>query len=144
MEGQENKEFKQLTKLQSALFMLGGIIMVVGMGFYVLLLVREWAAWLFLVGALVFATMQCMQVYMGADHTLRRLKSIQNLADLFFVLAGVLMIDTANHFLRPMFSNTETYLQIVYNKWLILLLIAVVLEVYTTHRITYLLKKENN
>lgn len=135
-------DFRQLNRTQSVLFLVGGIMMVVSMGFYVFMLYRQIAGAVFLTGAVLFSVMQCMQTYSGTSITIRRLKSIMTMANLCFVLAGVLMIDTANHFLRPMFSDQINYIQYVYNKWIILLMIAVVLEVYTTHRISYELKKE--
>ncbi len=96
----------------------------------------------YLVGAVIFAIMQCMQTYHGTSVTIRRLKGIMTMSDLFFVLAGVLMIDTECHFMRPMFSNQEHYIDYVYNKWLVLLLVAVVLELYSTHRITHEINKK--
>ena len=117
--------------------------MVVSMGFYVFMIQRQIAGIVFLIGAVLFAVMQCMQTYHGNDVTLRRLKSIMTMADLFFVLAGVLMIDSANQFLSSVFSNHIYYVMYVYNKWIVLLIIAVVLEVYTTHRISHEINKRN-
>ena len=87
--------------------------------------------------------MQLMQVYEGRSLVVRRLKRIQGAADLFFVVSGISMVDTAYGFLMRMFTNYEIYLTYFYNKWVVFLLIAAVLEVYTTHRISYELKKEN-
>lgn len=135
------------------LFAVGGVLMVVGIGCFVFMFQQQIAGCVFLVGAVLFALMQCMQVYLGKDRTLRRLKSIMNLADLLFVLTGVLMIDTAitnaaqadpihaHRFLSQMFTNWTTYIECVYNKWIVLLFIAVTLEVYTTHRISHELAK---
>lgn len=136
-------DFRQLNKTQSTLFLVGGLLMVVSMGFYVFMIQRQIAGIVFLIGAVLFAVMQCMQTYHGNDVTLRRLKSIMTMADLFFVLAGVLMIDSANQFLSSVFSNHIYYVMYVYNKWIVLLLIAVVLEVYTTHRISHEINKRN-
>ena len=136
-------DFRQLNKTQSTLFLVGGLLMVVSMGFYVFMIQRQIAGIVFLIGAVLFAVMQCMQTYHGNDVTLRRLKSIMTMADLFFVLAGVLMIDSANQFLSSVFSNHLYYVMYVYNKWIVLLLIAVVLEVYTTHRISHEINKRN-
>lgn len=133
---------KELTKIQSYLFMAGGALMVVGMGMFVFLFHQFAASLIFLAGAVIFACLQCMQAYTGTDVTIRRLKSIQNLADLFFVLAGVLMVDTATCFLRPVFTNQEIYIEVLYNKWIILLMISVVLEIYTTHRLSHELEKQ--
>lgn len=136
-------DFRQLNKTQSTLFLVGGLLMVVSMGFYVFMIQRQIAGIVFLIGAVLFAVMQCMQTYHGNDVTLRRLKSIMTMADLFFVLAGVLMIDSANQFLSSVFSNHIYYVMYVYNKWIVLLLIAVVLEVYTTHRISHEINNRN-
>lgn len=116
--------------------------MVCGMGSFVFMFQRPIAALVFLVGAVLFAIMQCLQTYHGSSFVIRRLKGIMNMADLLFVLAGVLMIDTETHFMRPMFSNQEHYINYVYNKWLVLLLVAVVLELYSTHRISHEMNKK--
>jgi drug/metabolite transporter (DMT)-like permease len=138
----DKNDFRQLNGTQSVLFLVGGILMVVGMGFYVFMLWRDIAGAVFLLGAVLFSVMQCIQTYNGTSITLRRLKNIMTMADLLFVLSGVLMIDTATQFLRPMFRNQINYIEYVYNKWLPLLMIAVVLEVYTTHRISSEIKKQ--
>ena len=135
-------DFRCLNTTQSVLLLLGGILMVCGMGSFVFMFQRPIAAFVFLVGAVLFAIMQCLQTYHGSSFVIRRLKGIMNMADLLFVLAGVLMIDTETHFMRPMFSNQEHYINYVYNKWLVLLLVAVVLELYSTHRISHEMNKK--
>ena len=152
----QNNEFRQLGKTQSLAFAVGGMLMVVGVGSFVFMFHQQLSALVFTVGALLFAVMQTMQAYLGSNITLRRLKSIMNLAGLLFVLAGVLMVDTAMtnaaladpaanapQFLSNMFTNWTTYIECVYNKWIILLAIAVVLELYTTHRISAELAKQS-
>lgn len=138
---------KELTQIQSIIFLVGGAMMVAGAGLYVLLLSQHVACWIFLVGAVLFAMMQAMQLYEGQSLTLRRLKRIQLLADLLFVLSGLLMVDSSYRFLLSAFEGGQgyiNYLTYIYNKWVILLLIASLLEVYTTHRISTELKKEKN
>ena len=124
--------------------MLGGLLMVVGAGCYVFMFAQPVVCWVFLLGTILFAAMQCMQSYEGTDMTVRRLKRIMTLADLFFVLAGLLMVDTTYLFLRDAFNNVIDYYQMVYNKWVVLLLIAVALEVYTTHRISHMQGKQQD
>lgn len=136
-----HNDIRELSKLQSALFMAGGILMVIGTGCYVFMFQQLQAGLVFLTGAVLFSVMQAMQTYHGNNLSIKRLKNIMNIADLLFVLSGVLMIDKVNNFMRPMFSNQETYIQYVYNKWIVLLLIAVILEVYTVHRISNELAK---
>ena len=119
------------------------MLMVAGAGCYVMMWQQRVVCWIFLVGSVMFSLMQTMQVYTGTELVLRRLKNIQGLASLLFVISGVLMADSAYGFFRPMFDNITDYIEIVYNKWVVLLLVAALLEVYTTHRINNELSKKN-
>lgn len=154
----QNKDFRKLSKWESGALILGCIFMVVGIGCFVTMFhYRPISGFVFFVGALLFAV-QCLQAYKGNDYTIRRLKSIMNLANLMFILAGVLMFDTGmtyeavvidplgshHRFLSTMFSNWETYQTYIYNKWLPLLLIGVILELYSTHRISHELAKKHD
>ena len=127
---------KQLNSLQSILFMTGGALMVVGVGCYVFMFATQIVCWIALVGCIL------MQTYEGRSLTIERLKNILNLADFLFVFAGLLMVDNAYGFLRPIFGNQIDYITYVYNKWVVLLLIAAIIEVYAMHRIDHELKKE--
>lgn len=86
--------------------------------------------------------MQIMQSYDGTSLTIRRLKKIMTLADIFFIFSGMLMVDTSYQFMQNLWSNYFIYFQYIYNKWVLLLLIAAILEMYTMHRISSELKKE--
>lgn len=134
---------KKLNKLQSIVFLLGGVLMVVGAACFSLLWQQDVVCWVFLAGAAMFSTMQLMQTYDGRSFVVQRLKRIMNLADLLFVVAGILMVDTAYQFLRSMFDSYDTYFSWLYNKWVVVLLIAAVLEMYTMHRIDQELGKED-
>ncbi len=137
---------RQLSKLQSAIFLLGGVLMVVGaacfaFGFiYPVMLL--YTCWAFLAGTVLFSVVQAMQFYEGQSMVIHRLKRMQYVADIFFVLSGISMVDTVYAFARNWFSNYETYITYFYNKWVVFLLIAALLEMYTTHRISHELKKE--
>lgn len=133
---------KKLNKIESILFMLGGMLMVTGIGCYVFMLAPSITCWLALTGSILFSTLHMMQTYEGSLLAIKRLKRILNIADLLFVIAGILIVDSTYNFLRPAFENQESYITYVYNKWVLLLLIAAILEVYATHRIDYLLKKQ--
>lgn len=135
---------KQLSKFQSALFLAGGALMVAGAGCYAFIFGQKTVCWVYLVGALLFASMQVNQTYDGANTTIKRLKRIMTTADIFFVLSGLLMVDSAYMFLRDSFSDIMTYYNLVYNKWVLLLLVAAILEMYTMHRISSELKKEDD
>ena len=133
---------KKLNKIESILFMLGGMLMVTGIGCYVFMLAPSITCWIALTGSILFSTLHMMQTYEGNQLAIKRLKRILNIADLLFVIAGILIVDSTYNFLRPAFENQESYITYVYNKWVLLLLIAAILEVCATHRIDYLLKKQ--
>ena len=139
---------KQLTKVESIVYLLGGITMVAGAGLYAFLLIQPIACWLMLVGAILFALMQSRQRYLGTVLAIRRLRKIMSLAGWGFILAGIFMVEDTYHFLRPIFTGSldgySSYVSIFHHNWVILLLISAVIEMYTTHRISYELKRESN
>lgn len=138
---------KELNKWQSILFIVGGCIMTIGaVGFIVVLGnidVRRVFSWVYLVGAVAFSIMQTFQSYEGVNFVIRRLKRIQGIASLLFIIAGFLMIDNMWAVTRPFFNNDIDYLNTMGNKWVLALLIGAILEMYTATRISMELKKEN-
>ncbi len=138
---------KQLNKIQASIFILGGVLMVIGaacfaFGYMIYPKMVLYTSWLFLLGTVSFSVMQAMQLYEGPSQVIHRLKRIQTVADIFFVLSGISMVDTVYAFARNWFSNYETYITYFYNKWVVFLLVAALIELYTTHRISHELKKE--
>ena len=134
---------KQLSRIQSTLFLIGGVLMVLGAGCYAFLIGQKVVCWVYLVGALMSAWMQVSQTYEGQSTTIKRLKRIMTTADIFFVLSGLLMVDSAYQFMRYSFADVSTYFNLIYNKWVLMLLVAAILEIYTIHRIGSELKKES-
>lgn len=122
--------------------------MVAGAGLYAFFIAQSIACWVMLVGALAFVLMQSRQRYEGTSQAIRRLRKIMTIAGLGFIIAGLFMVEDSYMFLRPVFSNTvesyTTYVNIFHHNWVILLLISAILEMYTSHRISYELKKELN
>ena len=133
---------KQLSKIQTIVFLVGGVLMVIGAGSYVFMFQRAVMSVVFLVGALCFALMQLEQRYDGQNVVIIRLRRIQIIADVLFILSGILMIDSHYMLLKPLFSSYTDYIQYVYNKWIMTLLIAAILEIYTVHRLSSELEKE--
>ncbi len=137
---------KQLSRLQSLIFLAGGLLMVVGAGLFVFSN-KQLASWIFLVGAIAFVSMQMQQQYEGTNFVIRRLRRIMTLADICFILAALLMVENAYNFLLPLFvdhlqNGLNDYIIYIMGKWVVMLLIAAILEVYTTHRISSVLEKE--
>lgn len=124
--------------------------MVIGVGCVVFgvstISVQRLGAVLFAIGAFSFGIIQMTQVYLGSNLTIHRLRRIMILADLCFILAALLLLEHTFQVLFPLFASTidgyNTYIHYVHNNWVVALLIAALLEMYTMHRISSELKKE--
>lgn len=127
----------QLSKVQIAVFLVGGLLMVVGAG--ASLFGWAWAPYVFAPGALCYVSMQMLQRYDGPSFTIRRLRRIMLLSDVLLLVSALLMFASSDN---PLGLDYMTYLQYVYRKWVLTLLIAAVLQLYTTHRIGSELEKE--
>ena len=114
---------KQLNKTQTIIYLLGATLMTIGAG--ISLLAWSWAPYIYSVGALGFASMQMLQRYEGSNFTIRRLRRIMLLSDVLFLVAGVLMFANMGNFLG---LDHHIYIEYVYNKWVIVLLVAAILQ----------------
>jgi hypothetical protein len=128
---------KQLSSIETAILLIGGLLMVVGAGGSMFL--QSWAAYIFAPGALLFAAMQMRQSYDGNNFTIRRLRRIQLTSDVLFMLAGLLMLANQSNFFG---INLLLYIKYVHNNWIIVLLVAAILQLYASHRIANELEKE--
>ena len=68
-------------------------------------------------------------------------------SDMLFVVAGLLMVEQTHNYLLPLFINhlengLNAYLLYIMNKWVVVLLVAGILQIYSTHRISNELAKE--
>jgi len=127
-----------LNKWQNALFVAGALLMVAGA---VASLVRWGAApWVFAVGALAFTSMQMQQSYEGRSFTIRRLRRIVLFSDFLLLLTAALMFVSR----WPQLGGLDwlTYVNYVHNNWVVTLLLAAILQLYTTYRIDSELSKE--
>jgi len=128
---------KPLSKIQNIIFLVGGLLMVIGAGSS--LLAWKFAPYIFAVGAVCFASMQMLQRYEGTNFTIRRLRRMMLISDVLFLVSALLMFASQGN----IFGLSQiTYLQYIYNKWVITLLIAAILQLYSTHRIGQELEKE--
>ena len=115
----------------------GGLLMVIGSG--ASLFLQTWAPYVFAPGALMFAAMQMRQSYDGNNFTIRRLRRIQLTSDVLFLLAGLLMLANQSNFFG---INLLLYIKYVHNNWIVVLLVAAILQLYASHRIANELEKE--
>ena len=67
---------------------------------------------------------------------MRQLSKVQSWV---LVIGALLMIANTGNFLG---LDYITYIEYVYNKWVVVLLIAAILQLYSTHRISRELEKE--
>lgn len=138
---------KQLNSIQNFIFLAGGALMVVGVALNFFGVMKV-AACLFLLGAVCFGGMQMLQTYEGRDVVIRRLRRIMTLADVLFIVSGLLLLEQNFNFLMPLFQQYGMqgmvyYAQyVVHNNWVLVLFVAALLELYTMHRISNELAKE--
>ncbi len=119
---------KQLTHFQNLVYILGGIILLLGL---LLWLPRiEAAPYIYCAGALMFASMQLLARYDGRSLTIRRLRHQQIAGALCLVLSGAFMI--GNIYNLPYCRR---------NEWVVVLMIGCIFEVYTAFRIPSEMKK---
>ena len=128
---------RQLSSIETAILLIGGLLMVVGAGGSMFL--QSWAAYIFAPGAVMFAAMQMRQTYDGNNFTVRRLRRIQLTSDVLFLLAGLLMLANQSNFFG---IDLLLYIKYVHNNWIVVLLVAAILQLYASHRIANELEKE--
>ena len=128
---------KQLNKWQNAIFMVSALLMVVGAGAGIF----RWYyfPYVYAVGAIGYASMQMLQRYEGRDFTIRRLRRVMLFSDVLLLLTAVFMFASQDNSLG---LDRIIYLQYVNNNWVVVLLVAAVLQLYTTYRISSELEKE--
>jgi len=119
-------------------FVIGAVLMVVG----AITSVLRWegAPWMYAVGAVAFTSMQMLQSYEGRNFTIRRLRRIMLFSDFLLLFSAMLMFVSR----WPQLGGLDwlTYVNYVHNNWVVTLLIAAILQLYTSYRIDSELAKE--
>lgn len=126
-----------MSKTESAILATGALLMLAGtvLG----MTAKGIAPWLFAIGSLAYTAMQMKQSYDGSNITIRRLRTIMLFSDVLLVLTAALMF--ADHG-NPFGLEHLTWLNYIHNNWVVLLLIAAVMQFYTVVRIDNELKQE--
>ena len=127
---------RQLSNWETTILLIGGMLMVVGSGASILL--QSWAPYVFAPGALMFAAMQMRQTYNGPLFTVRRLRRLILLSDALFLVAAFFIFSNQSNFLH---LDYLSYVKYVHNNWIVVLLVAAVLQLYASHRISNELEK---
>lgn len=134
---EKQRTMKQLTKTQSVIFLIGGLLMVAGAG---MALFRVGAApWVFIPGVVMFVSMQMLQRYDGRNLNIRRLRRFVLLSDVLLIASALLMYAQAGN---PFHLDQITYVQYIGNNWVVTLLIAALIQLFTSYRIGKELEKE--
>ncbi len=121
---------KKLSTLQNLIYLLGGMLLLVGAAMPLIPGATTTAPYVFALGAVMFASMQMTAAYEGNDFTVRRLRGQQILgAVLLLVAAAMLVMKTLGY---GLFQGDE---------WKIVLTIAAIFETYTAFRLPAALKK---
>ena len=128
---------EQLNKVENGLFLAGAVLMVIGSGANIFM--QDWAPWVFAVGALAFVLMQLKQKYKGTNLAIHRLRTMIVISDFLFLATAFLMFANKSNFLG---LDILVYVQYIHNNWVVTLLVAALLQLYATHRISSELEKE--
>ena len=130
-------KMKQLNKIENVIFLAGAVLMVVGSGANIFM--KMWAPYVFATGSLAFVLMQLKQSYEGRNIVIRRLRRIMIASDMFFLASALLMFANQNNIFG---LDRLTYIKYIHNNWVVTLLVASILQLYSTHRIGRELDKE--
>ena len=128
---------RQLSNIETFVMLAGGLLMVIGSG--ASLFLQSWAAYVFAPGALMFAAMQMRQRYDGPNYNVRRLRRMLLLSDALFLITALLMFANRGNFLGLQYV---AYVKYVHNNWIVVLLVAAILQLYASHRISNELEKD--
>ena len=111
-----------MKKIQQAIYILGGILLVAGAALYITR--WAWVPYMYITGSFMFSAMQMLDRYTGKNLVLRRLRRQQLLGAIALMLAGVLML-ACKH-----------------NEWILCMLVGCLAELYTAFRIPQEYEKE--
>lgn len=131
---------KELTTLQVWIMNIGALLILVSLICHLFLPIFPPLTYplVYLAGALAFGCMQMQQTYEGSSFAIKRLRKIQVIADVLLIFTGFFMLLPHMGIYHIPFINITTWR----NEWLVPLVIAAILETYSTFRISYELEKK--
>ena len=122
---------KELNNIENMILLIGAVMMVVGSGAN--LFMQTWAPWVFAMGVIAFVLMQLKQRYEGSNIVVRRLRRMVIMSDMLLLLSALLMFANMGNLFG---LDALTYIKYVPNTWVVVLLGAAMLQLYTSHRIS--------
>lgn len=135
-----------MTKIQNYIFLAGAIMMVIGVGCKIFGFLPEIMTIVFVLGCISFALIQMSQTYDGNNFTIRRLRKIMIFGDVCFIISGLLMLEDTFRLIFPYMATSidgyNNYVHYIHHNWVVALLVGAILELYSTHRMSYEFRKE--
>ena len=122
---------RQLNKIENTILLLGAVMMVIGSGANIF--AQSWAPYVFGMGTVGYVLMQLKQKYEGSNVALKRLRRMVIISDVCLLLAAVMMFANMDNLFR---LDAVTYIKYVHNNWVVVLLVAAMLQLYTSLRIS--------
>lgn len=122
---------RQLNKIENTILLLGAVMMVIGSGANIF--AQSWAPYVFGMGTVGYVLMQLKQKYEGSNVAIKRLRRMVIISDVCLLLAAVMMFANMDNLFR---LDAVTYIKYVHNNWVVVLLVAAMLQLYTSHRIS--------
>ena len=122
---------RELNKTESAILIIGAVMMVIGSGANIF--AQSWAPYVFAMGTIGFVLMQLKQKYDGDNVAIKRLRRMVIISDVCLLLAAVMMFANMDNLFR---LDAITYIKYVHNNWVVVLMVAAMLQLYTSHRIS--------
>ena len=122
---------RQLNKIENTILLFGAVMMVIGSGANICGL--PWAPYVFGMGTVGYVLMQLKQKYEGSNVAIKRLRRMVIISDVCLLLAAVMMFANMDNLFR---LDAVTYIKYVHNNWVVVLLVAAMLQLYTSHRIS--------
>ena len=121
----------EINKTENAILVIGAVMMVIGSGAN--LFAQSWAPYVFAMGTIGFVLMQLKQKYDGDNVAIKRLRRMVIISDVCLLLAAVMMFANMDNLFR---LDAITYIKYVHNNWVVVLMVAAMLQLYTSHRIS--------
>ena len=122
---------RQLNKIENTILLFGAVMMVIGSGANIF--AQPWAPYVFGMGTVGYVLMQLKQKYEGSNVAIKRLRRMVIISDVCLLLAAVMMFANMDSLFR---LDAVTYIKYVHNNWVVVLLVAAMLQLYTSHRIS--------
>lgn len=122
---------RQLNKIENTILLFGAVMMVIGSGANIF--AQPWAPYVFGMGTVGYVLMQLKQKYEGSNVAIKRLRRMVIISDVCLLLTAVMMFANMDNLFR---LDAVTYIKYVHNNWVVVLLVAAMLQLYTSHRIS--------